>query len=68
MMNKKAGCVSMTEGAIRKRLARRGCRLVTLRDAYGDKGYLIANQDNVIVFGNDEYDRLTLEEVSEYIE
>ena len=45
------GSFRLSENALRKRLARRGCRLLSRRDCYGDRRFTIANENRVIIAG-----------------
>lgn len=41
----------MTESAVRSKLSRQGYRLIKTKDTYGVPAYKIADERNVIVFG-----------------
>ena len=41
----------MTESAVRSKLSRQGYRLIKTRDAYGAPIYKIADERNILVFG-----------------
>ena len=56
----------ITENALRKRLSRRGYKLTKYRDGYGVEAFLIADSQNVIVYGSD-YAPLTLEDVRDFV-
>ena len=41
----------MTESAVRSKLSRQGYRLIKTKDAYGAPAYRIADERNILVFG-----------------
>lgn len=57
----------MTKSAIRKKLYRRGYKLVTMKDAYGVPGYAVYDPSlSAFVFGG-EQNLMTLEEIKAWI-
>ena len=55
----------MTESAVRSKLSRQGYRLTKTKDAYGVPAYKIADERNVIVFG--EPFSVSLDEVIDWM-
>ena len=56
----------MTESAIRSKLRRNGYHLVKMKDGYGVPGYMIADHDRWIIFGDNQF-LLPLEEIEGWI-
>lgn len=61
------GLKKYTESSLRSKLYRRGYSLCTWKDAYGAKGYVVADSNSTIVYGG-EYCLLDLDDIAEWIE
>ena len=56
-----------TENSLRKKLYRRGYHLTKMRDGYGCDGYVIADSNRYIVYG-DERCLMSLDDIAEWVE